>query len=133
MVEVRDDNTIEIPELKWNQEAFQNHAYDKQRDILFIRQEPKRAGISLDIGGHLWVRFDPESGDVIGIEIEDFERVFLAKYPEMKLGWDQLKPRITKIKKPDKSKVIEYLHLLLMFVRDMVNYHPHQTELPPVR
>ena len=132
MVEVRDGNMMELPALKWNQEILGDftHSYDKQRDTLFAYQSPKRPAVSLDVGGHLWIRFDPETSEVVGLEIENFEQVFLVKYPELRIGWEKVKPRIIKVKHG--SSVEEYLRLLLMLVENMMRSHPHQQGFAPV-
>lgn len=133
MVEIRNENSITIPELKWHEKAFLRfeHSYDKQRDILFVYGTPKKPAVSLDLGGHVWVRFLPESGEVVGIEIEDFERVFLIKYPELKVGWEQVKPRIVKRFKPDENGFVDYLRILLAYLKNIMETHPPQLSLIP--
>lgn len=135
MVEVRDDeHTIKIPTLKWDMDALGSFtcSYDKQRDTLFVYKAPKSGAVSFDVGGHLWIRFNPNTGDVIGVEIEDFEQVFLIRYPELRLSWEQLKPRIIKHRKPDRNAIAEYLRLLLLHIKGILKDHPHQMYLPPL-
>jgi len=135
MVGIRDEETITIPELKWSLDAFTNFGrlYDKQRDILFLHQIPRRSALSLDVGGHYWLRFDPETGEVVGVEIEDFERVFLARYPELQAGWQDVKPKIIKPFKRNTTRFEEYLRLLYIWLRDTLKTHPVQLSLPPVQ
>ena len=57
--------------------------YNKRRDILFIYSERDRPAVSIDCDGEYWVRVDPLNGEILGIEIEDFKRVFLKKHPEI--------------------------------------------------
>ena len=124
MVEVLDDSIMDIPPLNWDTEAINSFArsYDKQRDILFIYKTPKRPAVSFDVGGHFWIRIDPVSGEVLGLEFEDFEQVFLARYPELRLGWEKIKPRIIK----RNNGVAEYLRLLLLSAQEILKEHPHQ-------
>ena len=132
MVEIRDDESLEIPipELQWDDDLAFVRSYDKRRDILFVHATPKRPAVSLEVGGHLWLRFDPETHEVVGVEIEDFEKVFLVKYPELRAGWEQDKPSLIKPFKRDKDAVAEYLRLLLLYIQNMLKTHPHQRELP---
>lgn len=57
--------------------------YDKDTDILFIHTEEDRPAISIDCDGDYWIRIDPDSGEILGIEIENFKSVFLKKHPEL--------------------------------------------------
>jgi uncharacterized protein YuzE len=57
--------------------------YNQKRDILLIYSEEDIPAISVDCGGEYWVRIDPRNGDILGIEIEDFKRIFLKKHPEL--------------------------------------------------
>ncbi len=134
MVEVRkDDDRIAIPELKWDEQGLGQfkRSYDKQRDILFVHLEPKRPAVSLDVGGYLWIRFDPETEEVVGVEIEDFEQVFLVKFPELRLMWKDLKPRIVKPPFRKRNTIDEYLQLLFRFIKNLLNTHPPQLTLDP--
>ena len=135
MVEVREE-AITPPPLDWGEWEGDQPAllrsYDKERDILFVHLAPKRPAISLDVGGHFWVRYEPQSGKVLSLEIEDFEQVFLATYPELRIGWTSLKPTITKRFRRRRSTVEEYLLLLIMHVKEILRTHPHQIGLAPV-
>ncbi len=132
MVEVLADSPekiIDIPELNWNVDEFPKFArsFDSERDILFVHKSPKPAAISLDVGGHLWIRYIPVTGEVVGLEIEDFEAVFLARYPELHLSWEKVKPFITKQSKG--RTIADYIKLLVLFVQDIWREHPHQRQL----
>lgn len=125
MVEVLDDDIMDIPPLKFDADEFSQfeRSYDKDRDILFVYKLPKRPAVSLDVGGHFWVRFDPESGEVLGVEIEDFESVFLAKYPELRLGWEDTRKRLTKRPKMTDDTVADYLLRLLLSIKNILRDH----------
>ena len=56
-------------------------AYDKKSDILSMHSKENRPAVSVDLAGEIWVRIDPQTGEIIGIEIEDFKNVFLKKHP----------------------------------------------------
>jgi hypothetical protein len=132
MVEIQHNGMIDIPSLNWPADLKEaTYSYDKSRDVLFVRHGEKRPAVSLDVGGHFWVRFEPETGDVIGIEIEDFEQVFLAKYPEARMAWQEIKPKITKRFRRQNNSISEYLRFLLLFVQKLMNDHPHQRGFAP--
>ena len=59
--------------------------------LLFV---DNRYGLSIeaDEEGDIRLRYDPETGDVHGMEIDDFENHFLKKRPELAAGWAALKP-----------------------------------------
>jgi hypothetical protein len=60
--------------------------YNKKRDIFFAYSTEERDAVSIDCNGEFWVRIDPENGEILGIEIEDFKKVFLKKHPEIIQG-----------------------------------------------
>lgn len=126
MVEVlnEDPHNMPIPDLTWDPDSTFERFYDKDRDVLSLYKEPKRPAVSLDIGGHFWVRFDPTSGEVVGLEFEDFERVFLVRYPELRVGWEGIKPKIIKKTKRQYSTA-DYLKMLLLFIQGIVKDHPN--------
>ena len=62
-----------------NLQGFEGH-YDKKTDILLLQSKENRYAVSVDCDGEYWVRVDPKNGEVLGIEIEDFKKVFLKKY-----------------------------------------------------
>lgn len=66
--------------------------YDRKRDVLYIcqRSAQHEPAVSLDIDGDFWLRIDPKTGDVVGIEIEDFRTIFLEKFPEVAHIWKQV-------------------------------------------
>ena len=59
--------------------------------LLFVEN---RGALSIDADedGDILIRFDVETGDVLGLEIDDFESHFLKKRPELAAGWAALKP-----------------------------------------
>ena len=129
MVKALDDQpnlSPPIPKLRWKQDytGF-SYSYDKGRDVLFIHDTPKRPAVSLDVAGYVWIRFDPETGEVVGAEIEDFEKVFLVKFPEMAVGWERVKPTILKrFKKQDRPS--DYLSLLMYYIKSILEQRPPQ-------
>ena len=100
MVEVGRDISTEFPSLKWPEIhrvmlLYTGEVEDLEIDslmVLFAENRPATS-IDADVEGVLLIRYDPETGDVIGIEIEGFERLFVGKHhPELADGWAVLKP-----------------------------------------
>ncbi|MDP9236514.1 MAG: DUF2283 domain-containing protein [Chloroflexota bacterium] len=60
-------------------------AYDDESDTLHIHFGVPRSAVSVDFDGLVWLRMLPESGEVVGLEIEDFEQAFLKQHPEFDL------------------------------------------------
>ena len=63
-------------------------------DSLMVLFVENRGAVNADADedGDLMFRYDPETGDVIGLEIELFEYHFLKQHPEFADGWAILKP-----------------------------------------
>jgi len=84
--------------------------YHKDIDTLFFRGAERRPAASIDWNGEIWIRIDPISGEVVGMEIEDFEAVFLKKHPEIAVAWYESRPagrRFMGIRRPkDSEKVV---------------------------
>jgi uncharacterized protein YuzE len=57
--------------------------YDKKSDTLLIQAHNSRPAVSVDCDGKYWVRVDPQTGEILGIEIEQFRRVFLKKHADL--------------------------------------------------
>jgi hypothetical protein len=83
------DKTMNIANVNWktwdNILKFKAE-YNEKRDIFIVYSEEERDAISIDCKGEFWVRIDPQNGEILGLEIEDFKRVFLKKHPEIKTG-----------------------------------------------
>ena len=63
-------------------------------DSLMVLFVENRDAINADVGEHgdMMIRYDSQTGDVIGLEIELFEYHFLKQHPELADGWAALKP-----------------------------------------
>ena len=81
----RTDECSGIPILKWPEIEKAQFLYagivdDLVVDSLLLLFDDNRPAVAADadMSGLLSVRYDPETGDVIGVEIEVFERYFLT-------------------------------------------------------
>lgn len=65
-------------------------SYDAKGDILILLFETGKLATSVD-QGEFWLRMDPITGNVHGVEIENFEAAFLKRHPNLAVGWDENK------------------------------------------
>ena len=108
--------------------------YYQDEDTLFIRPEKPRPATSIDWDGEIWVRVDIETGEIVGLEIDDFEKVFLKKHPDLASAWKDTKPLIHR-KKTGKSPDISwesFLRIILDFIKHLFEEHPQQASLEVV-
>lgn len=57
--------------------------YDKRSDTWFACSKDNRPAVSVDWANEMWIRIDPKTGEIIGIEIENFAKIFLKRHPEI--------------------------------------------------
>ncbi len=94
----------EPPSLKWPEIRrvmywYTGELYEGEVDallvdslmVLFVENRPAM-NADADEDGDMMVRYDTDTSDVIGLEIELFEHHFLKKHPEFAMGWAALKP-----------------------------------------
>jgi len=62
--------------------------YDPQYDLLRIVIGEPRPALSLDLDG-MWMRLEPDTGEILGFEIPDFVHSFLPKHPELAMQLEQ--------------------------------------------
>ena len=102
MTSIRQDDLMEIPVLKWPEIHramfwYTGEFEDEEADSLLVLFAENRPASSQDVKGELWIRYDSHTGDIIGIEVDDFEQQFLAElHPELAQGWKVLKPHGTR-------------------------------------
>lgn len=115
---------LDLPPLKWESldPAKMVLDYDRKSDILHIRPPKARPATSFDIDDEVWIRIDLETGEVVGIEIDDFELVFLKKHPEVAAVWPGAKSKAS-------ERVRFFLEILADFLRTLVGDNPQQPAL----
>ncbi len=72
-------------------------------DTLVFHSSKPIPAISVDCDGEFFLRIDPKTREIVGIEIEDFEGYFVAKHPEFAPIWKQMKRDIKKNKCENES------------------------------
>ena len=79
------DKKVEVAPIDWktldNILHFQVH-YNKKTDTLLMQRETDIPAISVDCDGDYWLRVNPKTGEIVGVEIEGFKKVFLKKHPK---------------------------------------------------
>ena len=90
--------------------------YDAETDTLFLSPDNPRVATSVDCAGELWIRVDPESGEIVGVEIEDFEGVFIKNHPDVAAAWRKVRPR-SLIRKTKVAKADSFPATLVAFLR----------------
>ena len=96
--------------------------YDKKADVLYVHTGSPRAAISVDLGGEVWLRMDPVTGEVYGFEFEDFEQVFLVAHPDLASGWREVKSVLE-----GQFELKNWLNILFEFIRQhFAGRHPQQ-------
>ena len=95
--------------------------YNSDDDTFFIRPKNPRPAVSYDLGGELWIRYNPTTKEIIGIEIENFESVFLKKHPEVAKVWEIAKPHCNykRTKVVDDEICESFLRILLSFFKEL--------------
>lgn len=96
--------------------------YHGKEDTLFLRP-----AVSLDWNGEFWIRFDPKAGEIVGIEIDAFEKYFLKIHPELMKAWNEVKPNFYRRKTNSHKR--GFIHALLKFLQEFLRNHPQQIEM----
>ena len=89
--------------------------YDAKRDVLFIfviGGSKRRAAVGIDVGAEFWIRQVPSTGKIDDIEIEDFEKVFLSRHPELSPVWQLAKVQDREHREPGKAFLAQIVVLL---------------------
>jgi uncharacterized protein YuzE len=105
--------------------------YHEDEDALFLRPEKPRPATSYDWDGEIWLRVDPTNGEIVGLEIDDFEAVFVKKHPEIGVAWHQAKP-LCRRKRPsarDRSGWDSFVRMILDLLTNILRDPPKQGRL----
>lgn len=104
--------------------------YHADEDTFFLRSERPEPAVSLDWDGDIWLRIKPDSGEIVGMEVEDFESVFLRKYPELGIAWREVKPLCRRRKQtaPEKANWQAFVRIILDFLQNLTKERPQQAQ-----
>jgi len=104
--------------------------YDEDMDTLFVRPATAVPAVSIDLGGEMWLRYDPKELTVVGLEVEDFEQVFLKKHPEIAVAWKEINKKGFILRKRH-TKNEPFLLILMEFILSFVRNNPTQLRFRP--
>jgi len=90
-------------------------SFDRELDTLYWLSMPVQAATSIDRDG-VWYRVNPQTGKIAGIEIEDFESVFLKRPPELQPSWKLVRKIIIKDKAD--ASTIAFGNILFAFLQN---------------
>jgi uncharacterized protein YuzE len=96
-MEISDDLKHRINQRTIDNIASFHSKYDKETDTLFIQPKIPVPAVSVDWDGDFWVRVKPDTGEVVGIEIEDYKEFFTKKYHPVLRGRNVTDPAVKKI------------------------------------
>ncbi len=127
--------TETTPQINWKSLANLKSGltiYHDDEDTFFLRPQKPRPATSFDWGGELWIRFDPQTGEIVGIEIENFEQIFIKKHPEIAKIWKDVKPLCKRkhTRNSDETTWESFIRILVEFVSDLFRNNPQQAPLP---
>lgn len=60
--------------------------YIKDTDTLYLVPSPIPESISIDFGGAFWVMTIPETGEIVGVHIDNYKRYFSKRYSPILRG-----------------------------------------------
>ncbi|MBI3744276.1 MAG: hypothetical protein HY261_08345 [Chloroflexi bacterium] len=82
--------------------------YDKRRDWLAIRAPWPAGGRWIELPDNLRIKVDPQTGDALEFQIKDFQKVFLAKRPDLQPQWEQIKPSPIALRRMENTPFIHH-------------------------
>lgn len=105
--------------------------YNNVEDILFARPGVPRPATSFDWDGEIWVRIDPVTGEIVGLEIDDFESVFLKKHPDLAKAWQEAKSLSSRKRtnKYEDDSWASFRRIIYAFFNEFFSNNPTQPAL----
>jgi hypothetical protein len=103
--------------------------YDAKRDTLLLAQGNPGPALSVDLDNGVWLRYEPESNQVVGIEIEDYSRTFLRTHPALARQWRTARTRRL-IGASSRESRMQFKQSLLECARRTFVTRPRQLTMP---
>ena len=103
--------------------------YDRDRDVFSLSLAPDQPAASYQRVGAVWVRAVPTTGEVVGIEIEEFLSRFLPAHPALQQRWQRpaLRTRLAPVRWWARQR---FLRALLAELRQRLDAAPDPALLP---
>ncbi len=117
-------NTIEVNWHSIDNLSKAGIKYHSEEDVLFLQIGKPRPATSIDCNGEMWIRVDPTNGEIVGIEIEDFESVFIKSHHEIAKAWADIKPRF--YQKKSQKAVNSFMSIIINFLNMILQSNPPQ-------
>jgi len=114
-----ENNTIYLETLKRNMKSFVP-MYLQDVDTLIFQPEKPIPAISVDCDGDLYLRVNPQTREIVGVEIEDFETYFIVKYPAFAPIWKDTKNMI-KRNRLENETLTAFLTIVQELLSELVN------------
>ena len=72
-------------------------SYDRSLDLFSVTLGDPQPAISVECDDGRVLRVDPTTHEVIGVEVYDWERIFLKQHPEIAVPWRQARSPISRL------------------------------------
>jgi hypothetical protein len=92
--------------------------YDADYDVLRIVIGDPRPAMSIDLGG-MWMRLEPDTGEILGFEIQDFVHSFLPKHPELGMQLQEAVREELQIRPPPIADPVGWVMAFFAFIKRM--------------
>ena len=99
-------------------------------DLLVVRFGPGRPSCHTPLNEGIWPRYDRVTGEILGMNIFDFELALLPNHPELLDGWLPLRERAV-ANCCDGPEATAYAHRLLALTRRLTEEHLRATAANP--
>ena len=99
-------------------------------DLLIVRFGPGRPGCHTPLNEDIWPRYDRVTGEILGMNIFDFELALLPNHPELLDDWLALRERAV-ANCCDGPEATAYAHRLLALTRRLTEEHLRATAASP--
>ena len=121
---------IYCPEIKLNTlDNLKSYTpkYHKDTDVFYLKSASYEPATSYDLDGLIWLRINIDTGDIVGIQIDDFESVFLKKYPKLAKAWKEAKSlHVRKVTQCEYNSRESFLIMIIDFLKYLFVDHPQQ-------
>ena len=97
-----------------------------QFDYLVVRFGQEKPAGHTSVGESVWPRYDRATGEILGMDIFDFELLLLPNHPELREGWLALRERAI-ANCCDGPEATAYAHRLLALTRRLTEEHLRAT------
>ena len=109
-----DAPTLDV--LRWDEERLASlaHAYYADADTLYLREAPVQPADNWYVDRYAVLRLHPETNEVLGAHVENWEMFFLPLHPEFREAWERVvKPHLAGKRQANADELAQF-NLALM-------------------